>query len=287
MHSRPPLSPRWWQWLTVLSLDAPAVAVTWQCLLAHVAEVRLSWAPVFILGASVWLAYAFDRWLEGLRLQPHEVKTTRHAFYQRHRGSVAVIWVLVLLTDVAVSIAELGRREFLAGLILLAPVALYLLSHQLIHRLNEWRVPKEICVAFLITGGVGVFLASPPHANLEALTGPLVLLLVLCFSNCALISAWEHHVDLSQGQTSLSVTFDRAALFSRIVPWLLALASLLAAWRWTGASRTAALCVVASCALLIVLDRLERAVGWRVARVLVDLTLLTPLAPLLVAAVSR
>ena len=52
---------RWWQWPTVLSLDAPIVVVAWQFLLASVAGVRLGWPHGFVLAASVWLSY----WLIG------------------------------------------------------------------------------------------------------------------------------------------------------------------------------------------------------------------------------
>ena len=34
-----PGRPHWWQWLTILSLDAPVVAVLWQWLLARVAGI--------------------------------------------------------------------------------------------------------------------------------------------------------------------------------------------------------------------------------------------------------
>jgi hypothetical protein len=46
----------WWQWATVLSLDAPAVAVVWQWLYAHTTGVSLFWFHHAILGAAVWLA---------------------------------------------------------------------------------------------------------------------------------------------------------------------------------------------------------------------------------------
>ncbi|MGA3008003.1 MAG: hypothetical protein ABSE59_08950, partial [Opitutaceae bacterium] len=53
-----PGRPQWWQWLTVLSLDAPAVAVSWQWLLARGAHAPLAWHHAFILGTAAWLVYA-------------------------------------------------------------------------------------------------------------------------------------------------------------------------------------------------------------------------------------
>ncbi len=80
-----PGRPHWWQWPTVLSLDAPAIALVWQALLARVVQVTLGWPEAFVLGCSVWLAYAADRWIEGWRLDPAQIRTQRHYFYQRWR----------------------------------------------------------------------------------------------------------------------------------------------------------------------------------------------------------
>src|SRR5882762_6223038 len=89
-----PGRPYWWQWPTILSLDAPAVALLWQWQLGRVAHVTLTWVHAFILGSGIWLAYAADRWLEGWRLQPDQVRTQRHWFYQRFRWPVAGVWLL-------------------------------------------------------------------------------------------------------------------------------------------------------------------------------------------------
>jgi hypothetical protein len=51
LHEFEPGRPHWWQWLTVLSLDAPLVAVAWQVALARSAGVALGGPHVFILGA--------------------------------------------------------------------------------------------------------------------------------------------------------------------------------------------------------------------------------------------
>lgn len=286
MDSSPLDWPRWWQWPTVLSLDAPAVVVLWQWMLASVARVELRWFHAFVLGASVWLAYGADRWFEAWRLPPECVQTTRHRFYQRRRWQCAAVWMLGLVADLAVAIPRLNRREIAAGLMLLAPVLGYLLSHQLVHRHHRWRPPKEICVAMLLGGGAAVFVAAQPAAVLKPLVSPLILFTALCFVNVALISAWEHEVDLTQGQTSLAHQFPGGATFGRLSPWIIALVSVAMALVATGAAHTAILCVAGSSLLLVLVDRSETQLGCRMARVLADLVLLTPLVPL-VAAQSR
>ncbi len=276
-----PGKPYWWQWPTVLSLDAPAVAVLWQWLLARVARVPLGPQHAVVLGTSVWLAYAADRWFEGWHLAPDQMRTQRHAFYQRWRWPVAVLWVLVLAADLFTAITRLSGEEFEAGLLLLAPVIAYLLSHQLIHRHRDWRLPKEVCVAALFGGGVAVFLVASPAVAWLPLVPPLGLFTLLCFTNCALISVWEHQIDQTHGQTSLALQFDSGARFSRALPWLLAIgAAGLVGWEKTDA-RQAAACAAVSFVLLGLIDRTEKRLGRQLARVLADVALLTPLYCLL------
>jgi hypothetical protein len=272
--------PRWWQWPTVLSLDAPAVALSWQWLLSWVAGVVLGWHHVFILGASVWLAYAADRWIEGWRLAPEQIRTQRHRFYQHRRWPLAIVWLVMFGLDLTVALARLSAVEFEAGLLLLGPVLLYLLSHQLVHRHHPARAPKEICVALLLTGGVSVFVIPQAGAATRSLLEPIVLFGLLCFANCALISTWEHRVDEAHGQTSFALQYRRARAFSRALPWIIAGVSVFLGLVGPGPVRVAAFCATGSGVLLGAVDRAEHRIGWQLARVLADLVLLTPLIPL-------
>jgi hypothetical protein len=272
---------RWWQWPTIGSLDAPAVALVWQALLAHSVGLRWSGAAAFVLGASVWLAYAADRWFEGWRLAPGQILTPRHRFYHRWRWPVAGVWMLVLLLDLGAALAQLPRTDLVAGFGLLVPVLGYLLSHQLVHRHHRWRVPKEVCVATLLAGGVAVFLAGHP----EVRTGRLGLLpapfALLCFANCALISAWEQPIDLVHGQTSLARQFRHGARIAHTLPWALAGGFLLGAAVAGEPFGLVLRCAFASSVLLGLVDRFEPRLGWQHARVLADAALLTPAWPLL------
>jgi hypothetical protein len=267
--------PRWWQWPTVLSFDAPVVSVTWLALLGRRLQVDLGWPEMFVLGASVWLAYAADRFIEGWRVAPEDVRTPRHRFYQQWRVPVAVVWVVVLAADLIVAGTKLTRTEWLVGWGLTAAVATYLLSHQFLHRTSRWRVPKEICVAGLLTGGTAVFLvgSTPPDTLVPSLT----LFAALCFVNCVLISWWERDVDRAHQQSSLALDNSQTAWIPW-APWLLAAVGIVAAA--SVPLRTVAVCTAASALLLAIIDRLEPRMGWGPARVLADLVLLTPLVPL-------
>src|SRR5580658_7946163 len=117
----PSRRPRWWQWPTVLSLDAPAVALLWQWLLGWIAAVPLPAPRAFVLGASVWLAYSADRWIEGWRLSPERIRTKRHYFYQRWRWPVAAVWLLVFAADLrAAARGRIGAARAGPGLFVFA-----------------------------------------------------------------------------------------------------------------------------------------------------------------------
>jgi hypothetical protein len=272
--------PKWWQWLTVLSLDAPAVALLWQWELARSAGVSLAAPRPFVLGASVWLAYVADRWIEGWRLEPGRIRTQRHRFYQRWRWPVAALWAAVLGADLTAALTGLTVRELEAGWIFLAPVLAYLCSHQWLHRHHRWRVPKELCVALLLGGGAALFVAASPSVHLGRLAGPLSWFVALCLANCALISVWENAVDRSHGQTSLARQFGGGAAFSRTLPWVLAAGAALFRLAGGEAQRPAAACAAASAVLLALVDLSQPRLGWEKARILADLALMTPAVPL-------
>jgi hypothetical protein len=276
------LQPHWWQWPTVLSLDAPAVALLWQWLLAHLARATLGWYHAFVLGSSVWLAYVLDRWIEGWRLSPDQVRTERHTFYQRRRWPVAIVWLILLGADISVALTHLSAREWDGGWILLVSVTAYLLSHQWVHRHRRWRAPKEICVAALLGGGVALFLVAPSPFLLRPLAAPLALFMLLCFANCALISTWERDVDATHGQTSLALQFQRAVRYRGALPWITAaLTALFAVSHPDRATGIVAACAMASSLLLGIINRLQPRMGRQLARVLADVALMTPCVPLL------
>jgi hypothetical protein len=284
VHAFVPGRPHWWQWLTVLSLDAPLVAVAWQAELAHAARVPLAWHHTFILGAAVWLTYVADRWIEGWHLDPGRVQTQRHWFYQRWRWPAFGTWVAVMFASVAAALTLLNRAELLAGFFLLAPVLVYLLSHQLVHRHHRWRAPKEICVALLFAVGVACLPAANRPAMLATVAVPLVLFGLLCFADCALISLWEDEVDRTHGQTSLALQFPQGRPFVRALPWIIAALAAGFASHESLAPREASWCAAVSGLLLGAVDLAHRRLGRQLTRAMVDVTLMTPFVPWLLAA---
>lgn len=267
--------PAWWQWPTVLSVDAAAVAIVWQLLVARATGTAIGWAAVVVLGASVWVAYTADRWIESWRLDDRPVLTARHRIHQRWRWAMLAVMTAVLAADVAIAGAFLDRAHLMAGLWLTAAVLMYLLSHQWLHRHASWRVPKELLIATLLTAGVWLFVRG---AGWPRLAWPLVLFWLLCLANCVLISRWEAGVDRQQGQTSLALQLPRGARLIPLLPWAIAVLAAVLLLSGPATLDAVAASALTSALLLAAIDRVEPAVGWRVARVAADAALLTPLA---------
>ena len=261
----------------MLSLDAPTVALVWQAGFARLARTPAGWPEACVLGASTWLAYAADRWFEGWRLAPDQIRTQRHHFYQRWRWAILAVWLVLFAADLLIALTRLTSREIAAGLILLGPVLLYLLSHQLLHRDRLWRVPKEVCVALLIAGGAAVFPCAATRVAWPQWIVPLALFALVCFANCALISAWEHEVDAVHGQRSLARQHGRHHPLIRALPWALVLLALACAALGGIEARPTAAAVGTSAALLGLIDLAEAGLGWQLAHALADAALLTPL----------
>jgi hypothetical protein len=198
-----------------------------------------------------------------------------HAHLRREGNT----WTIAFVGVLYVAVAHLTTRELAAGSLLLGPVLAYLLSHQLVHRHHRWRVPKEICIALLLTGGVLVFLI--PVSGVSTLAAPAAALGVLCFTNCVLISSWERHIDEVHGQTSLATGLTPARLRQvAALPWLSAAVVLALLIGGTGLPVRTATCAGGSAILLGVINHFQHRMGWQLARVLADAALMTPVLPL-------
>src|SRR6188768_3227343 len=174
-------------------------------------------------------------------------------------------WLVAFAVDVAIAWVRLDRREFLAGLLLLGPVAAYLLSHQLVHRDHPWRAPKELIIAGLLAAGTALFVVLPPHD--AVVWWAIALFTLLCLANCALISAWERDVDVSHGQTSLAMQFGAGARIARGLTLAIAVAAAALGWVGPPALSMAAACAGASALLLLWINHAETALGRQRARV--------------------
>ncbi|AHF91867.1 hypothetical protein OPIT5_18225 [Opitutaceae bacterium TAV5] len=271
------------QWLTILSLDAPLVALCWQWTFARLLGVTLRPAEIVLLGISVWLVYAADRWLEGWRVPPEHIHTRRHAFYHRWRTPAALAGAAGLAACGLITFVCLPPREIATGSALLAVTLAYLCSHQHFHRHHPWRVPKEICVALIFFAGTAFFPAFRAGGRLEPVLLPGALFALLCFANCALIAIWEAETDTRRGEMSLARQWRRGHDRLRLLPWLPGLLGLSLAPLARAPLGPFLACAGASGFLLAGVDLVEPAIGRESARTLADIALMTPLVWLALA----
>jgi|SRR5690348_5902922 len=178
-------------WLTVLSLDAPAVAVLWQLLFAQSFHVRLGAGVTVLLALVVWLIYVADRLLDASRGPANGAEATRHTFYRQHLwfflfpvcgGSVLAAWLALTQLDV---------RIFSDGVVILLFVGVYLLIVHLVSPGRGWLLPKEMLVGILFALGTCFPVWQEMTERGATLLQTCAIFAALCWMNCAAIEYAE------------------------------------------------------------------------------------------------
>lgn len=177
-------------WLTVLSLDAPAVAALWQLLFARSFHAPLSASVTVLLALVVWLIYVADRVLDAMKAPAQSPEANRHIFYRRHlwafllplyAGSMVAAWM---------SLTRLDVRTFGDGVIILFAVGVYLLLVHLVSPRRRW-LPKEMLVGILFALGTCFPVWEKMTESSSMLVVQCVVFAALCWMNCAAIEYAE------------------------------------------------------------------------------------------------
>ena len=258
-----------WAWPTALSLDAPLVAICWQWFFAKNFGVELSWLEPALLFLTVWLIYAADRLLDGLKLDLTKAHTFRHAFYIYNRQRVLSIWGIVFLVVATLALFHLKPPLLYLGFITLSLTALYGAS---IHYIKPFiSLTKELQVGFIFALGTSlvIWMQTQSFSLLMVSLG----FALLCSFNCLLISKWESNIDKDQDVLSLIRTLP---VLKRILPFSLgAFTLLLLLGALLDSSALYLALALASFGLLSL--SLNRSLPVEFKRVLADFVLLTPL----------
>ena len=176
---------QFWLWPSKLTLQAPAVAVLWQLLLARCLHVAIDPFAPFALALAVWLIYVADHLIDTARpLDGTFLEPPRKAFCRRHRGKFLGAAVIVTGVLAVIAVSFLRAETVRMGWRVLLAVACYF---ALIHALPaKWRQawPRELAVAVIFTLGVFGAVALTSWA-------PGLMLTALCFVNCCVIESWE------------------------------------------------------------------------------------------------
>jgi hypothetical protein len=242
-----------WQWLNLLSLDAPLIALVWQDFLARCYPTVLRSTGRGVLGLTVWAIYLADRLLD-VRHPASAAETVRHAFYRRHRTFALALLAAVVCADLLVTRLWLRPAVFDNGLLVTGGVAAYLGAFAF----TQWGPAawKKPLAAFLFTSGIFLIAWTGTAHPRTQLVWPAAAFCALCLGNLLMIEKWE------RGQE---------ALHGWIWP-MLACACLACVRnsRWFAA-------IAASAACLAVLARCGRKISGDVRCTLADAALLSPL----------
>lgn len=177
-------------WLTILSLDAPAVAVLWQLIFARSFNVRVEASTTILLALVVWLIYVADRVLDALKAPSKGAEPARHIFYRQHLWAFLVPLCAGVVFAAWLSLNELDSRTFRNGLIILFAVGAYLLAVHLLSGGREW-LPKEMLVGVLFALGTCFPVWEHMTQDVAALAAPYLLFTALCWMNCVAIEHEE------------------------------------------------------------------------------------------------
>ncbi|MEO6872451.1 MAG: hypothetical protein ABI233_09570 [Chthoniobacterales bacterium] len=266
-------------WLNLFCLDAPLVALAWQCIFARSFGAHLTWPLRVLLFLTAWLIYLGDRFADSIRLPAGSPRSERHQFSQDHMVGWWIAIVIIFVVDAALALRSLDLQMFFLGGTLAVVCAVYLFLNHLLG--GRWRpIPmKEKAVGVLFAAGTTLAVVGVLPGLTISFAFAVVLFAMLCTLNCLCIASWERELDAAQGKTSLLTGWPSVARVLKPFGLFIVAVSLVLAVVWRFAAPLW-ICLAASALLLMWL--LGAAHLRRDSRTaLADLVLLTPLLVLL------
>jgi hypothetical protein len=289
-------------WLNLVCLDAPIVAVIWLWLFAQTFQAPAHVGNAAALFLTAWFIYLGDRLADAASLTSGSPRSLRQEFCVRHRE----VWIVALFMigglDAYVIWHNAAAETFLVGAAVGLLALVYLLLNHPLGRIWRFVPLKEFAIGFLFaTGTLVALLPALPRLNAAFTLGALAFA-SLCTLNCISIARWERELDEAQRKTSIATRHPSLTRHVAKICALLAFASLAMAIACPAAAPI--LGSISLSALLLAglnastslkegrfRNRPRRFVNRRSLKLdrdqrtaLADLVLLTPIIPLLVAA---
>ncbi|QEF97596.1 hypothetical protein Mal15_16370 [Stieleria maiorica] len=244
-----------WAWANVLSIDAVTVGLVWLFVFTdQFCHRSPAGYELAIIGLSIWLVYTADRLLDSLHLDTTQSHTIRHLFHFRHRKTLGVAWVLILVLDAALIVSNATEPQLRWGCAAIAAVLAYVASVQFLKD-SVRRFPKELQAGMVFAFGVSLNAWVEAAADdVMSLVVSVVMTALVFTANCVTIAALECDVDRVQRFDSWVL---RSPLAARVLPIALGLhASIVSGLGLAGIiPATIAFCLIASDVLLMSLGR--------------------------------
>ena len=193
--------------ITALALDAVAVALLWQHLMADYLSVPIEWPHRTIIALSVWLVYVGDRLFDIKKIPSHKLITQRHKLTLKLKPFLHPLFYILFSINVLLAFSTLSWTHLTLGLIILAACILYT---KITARAKHTLIPKEIIVGTLFTAGTFLFLVTPNSIANPHFWSSIVITLILFNSNTLLVPYWEKTIDQAQGQSSIAFIYPNA-----------------------------------------------------------------------------
>jgi hypothetical protein len=268
-------------WLNLVCLDAPLVAVSWLWLFARAFRIRLQVGNGVALFLTAWLIYLGDRLADSASLEPAGPQSLRQQFCRRNRAIWISVIALVAGFDAYVVYRTTAFETFIIGGAVGGLALIYLVLNHPLGLIWRSLPAKELMIGILFAAGTLVALLPPPKTVPIGFAVAALLFAALCALNCVSIAGWESALDRAQGKVSIATRHPGIARNSGFISLVLGVASLAMATIFRFAAPLLA-CIGASAFLLAWLNSRPIDVDRRTA--LADLVLLTPLVPLIAAA---
>lgn len=125
----------WWQWINILSLDAPLIALLWQYLFAQAYRIHIPQGPTWLLALTVWWLYISDRSADVAKNKKVARLTHRHFFYHRYRNPIRLVFLPTLALGIFTgALYQLPVETLIKALSLTFCVGIYFLAFVLISK---------------------------------------------------------------------------------------------------------------------------------------------------------
>jgi hypothetical protein len=190
--------------LNLICLDAPIVAVVWLWLFAQTFQAPAHVGNAAALFLTAWFIYLGDRLADAASLTPGSPRSLRQEFCLRHRE----VWIVALFMigglDAYVIWKSTAAETFLVGAVVGLLALIYLLLNHPLGRIWRFLPLKEFAIGFIFaTGTLVALLPELPRLDAAFMLGALAFA-SLCTLNCISIACWERELDEAQRKISIA-----------------------------------------------------------------------------------